>query len=64
MRLMASLEIAKKTFLFFWHELFAGHDPRVVKTRFLHGRRLLSLECDCGAEWDDIDVTDSTPELG
>ncbi len=56
MRVRPFLEIVWKTFLFGWHELFGAHDPVVTKRRFLHGRRLMSLECPCGAEWDDIEV--------
>lgn len=60
-RTRAALEVAGKVVLFWWHETFGHHDPRVRGQKFLRGRRLLSLECHCGAEWDDIEAGE---ELG
>lgn len=47
--------------LFFWHETFGCHDPRVTRNEFKAGRRVLWMECPCGAEWDAIEAGE---ELG
>jgi hypothetical protein len=55
-RFKTGLEAFGKVLLFFWHETFGYHDPCVTGTRFVRGRRLLSMECGCGAEWADLEA--------
>lgn len=44
----------KKFLIWFWHETFGYHDPRVARVRWVAGQRVAWMECHCGAEWDAI----------
>lgn len=54
-RLAAAFLALWRVLQFFWHETFGVHNPFVTRLTFEHGRRLLWMECDCGATWDSIE---------